>query len=110
MFEHLDGYVGQKEGVLFLKHLSDCANAGNCGAGRNRRSVRLAVERYNLELVRVSSEGPEVGSVKFARAGQDTAQTAQDGVYRGLLRNRNGGVEQRTITTVRCRLRGNRSA
>src|ERR1700745_3873624 len=106
MFQHFLRYVGEENLFLFLKHARRCRNTRNFGTDFDRGGVRFSVELKEMQTLFLTAQDIEVGTMEATTAGQNAAQTVQDGFYRRLLDHRAGHVEQGSVPAIARRYRG----
>ena len=103
MFRHLLRYVRDEKWLLLLKHLRRRTNARNPGASLDRGRVHFSIELQHMQSFSVTVQDPEVGSMDAASAGQNAAQAVQDGLYRGLIGQSAGHIQQSSVAIFGAR-------
>jgi hypothetical protein len=100
MFQHFLRYVREENGCLFLQHPRRRANAQEFGSSLDRGCIRISVEREHLQTLSIIAQDAEFGSVQPRTVGQNVTQAVQNGFDRGLLSDRTGHIEQRSVSAI----------
>ena len=98
MFQHFQRNIRQKNRFLSLQHSRNARNAQGLGPNLDRWSVRISIERQNLQTFSVAAQNQEVGSMKGTSVGQNATEAVQEGFYRGPIGHSGGQVQQSAIS------------